>query len=157
MQNKFYSLCCSVLCLLGISAVMQEVFAKDGFCAVGDISCSEEKAKPQNEIKISETAIKNYEITTKKFEKNSFITLPRSAFAVSQNQYFVYGVKNGVFIEFVPYRVRFHAKGINFLNEQPEEIMFLNEQLFDEFVVTGAKYLRMISLSQQTPASGHSH
>lgn len=147
MLNRLWLLVCVVLILSGLAVNGQDVWASARHCEAGDVSCLEEKSEAQSVIKISAEAIKNYGIKTQKVGKKNFVTLPRSAFAASQNQYFVYAVKDGTFIELDAHQAQTGQNGLK----------ILNEQLFDEFVIEGAKYLRMISLSQQAPVSGHSH
>lgn len=101
-----------------------------------------------NEIKISDQAIQNYGIKTIKVAKDKFVTLPQSAFVASRDQHFVYAVdKDGGYVQIEPHRLQVEKNGFTFSNEQNME----------EFVIEGAKYLRMINLSQDAPATGHSH
>ena len=117
------------------------------FLSVLSLPCQAAEEKATENVKISEQAISNYGIQTTSVARNQQITLPRSAFAVSKNEYFAYAKKDGGFIE-----IELHGF-------QPENgnLAFLNKYEVDEFVTDGAKYLRIIFLSQQNQSSGHGH
>lgn len=97
---------------------------------------------------LSDAAVKNYGVKTVKVAKNGFVTLPRSAFVASKDGYFAYGIdKDGRFEEIAPHQLQIGKEAFTFFNGGD----------LDEFVTAGAKYLRIIGLSQSASASGHSH
>lgn len=113
-----------------------------------NISYAGSEEKGHSEIKISDEAVKNYGIKTFKAPLGKYVTLPRAAFVASKDKHFVYGVdEDGGYIEIEAHLVQVEKNNFTFINEQGTK----------EFVVEGAKYLRMINLSLDAPATGHSH
>lgn len=117
------------------------------FCAVVFFSSPGFVSEEEEAIKISDQAINNYGIKTIKVDKNAIVSLPRSAFAMSKDEYFAYGRKKDEFIQI----------DVHGLKVENGRFTFLNNYDVEEFVIDGAKYLRVIFLSQQNPSSGHVH
>lgn len=138
MQNKFLTYLSGAIVIIGIN-----FYATTSLAETAD---EHDEHDDHVEITLSPEAAQNYGIKTAKVS-GGMVTLPRGAFVASENQYFVYGVEKDGFVELVPIDARVSA----------EEGTFLNNQGVDEFVVEGAKYLRLVSLSQKSPIAGHVH
>lgn len=99
------------------------------------------------EIALSAEAVQNFGIQTVPTRGKQAV-LPRSAFVASKDGYFVYAVDDdGGFVEIeVQNRV---SSGDGYIVD--------NADGFAAFVAAGAKYLRVVRLSNAQPAGGHSH
>lgn len=99
------------------------------------------------EIKLSKEALLGYGIQSEKVEKDMVVQLPISAVIFSKDEHFIYSKEGNEFSEF-----EVHPEEIT-----EDTISFLNNTGKDEFVVNGAKYLRMVFLNNKNPSSGHAH
>jgi hypothetical protein len=97
------------------------------------------------EIDVSSAAVKNYEIQTETFPAK-IILLPRDAVVASKGDYFAYEKEGGHFreIEIRPLKIT------------GESVLF-SHRTAAEFVISGAKYLRVIFLNAKNPEASHTH
>jgi hypothetical protein len=104
----------------------------------------------ENQIELSEAAIQNYGILTRKVSSGAAITLPRTALVTFKNEHFVYAKSSNEFreIEVSPANVQRDFVTIRNLNLHKDE----------EIVINGAAYLRIIFLHHRNPSHhGHAH
>jgi hypothetical protein len=97
------------------------------------------------EIELSPGAIRNYGIETAKFADGETQTLPRAAMVAAKDEYFIYAMDGGHFteIEIVPLKIT------------NDSVIFRGGG--EEYVISGAKYLRVIFLNNKNPSEGHGH
>jgi len=101
------------------------------------------------EIKLSVEAIRNYGIKTIKPAKSKKQTLPRTALVVAKNEYFIYAKDNEHFMEIKIIPLKITGKSVTFQDTDYEADK--------EYVVSGAKYLRIIFLNNRNPQKRHAH
>lgn len=128
MRNKFIIF---VVLLLSVSAA----FANE-----------HEHTEDIKEIKLSDKVVSNYGIETQAID-GAVITVPKSAVVMSRDEYLVYVCDDEHFQE-----IEIHPTKIT-----SDSVLFKNENDAKKIVTNGAKYLRMIFLSNENPDAGHSH
>jgi hypothetical protein len=98
------------------------------------------------EIEISAQAVENYGIKTAAFSGRA-IELPHAGAVASKDEWFVYE-KDGEHFKQIEIRpVKITTGTIVFENEEGERTL----------AISGAKYLRLISLANANPEAGHGH
>ena len=104
----------------------------------------------ETQVKLSEAAIENYGIRTRKVLSGSPITLPRTAVVAFKDEYFIYIKSYDEFREI--------EASPTMINKDSVTLGAVNLHKDEEIVVSGAAYLRIIFLNHRNPSDhGHFH
>ncbi|MFV0625772.1 MAG: hypothetical protein ACK5N8_00300 [Alphaproteobacteria bacterium] len=136
MQNKKFYLFAFLVFMLSLSPLRAEEVHDDH--------------DEHEELELSAKVLKNYGIEVAVLEKKSPYVLPREAFVEAQGDTYIFKQeKENVFEQ-----VEVHP-----LKKTKSEMFFESDDVSagEEFVVKGAKYLRVILLDKEGGEVGHAH